>query len=96
MQVERKGKAKVNVVSLKDKDVLLKSWRIVPYSAIEKELSSVGKTFVEGINRKTAWAASKKLTKRLGYTVIARTALLPLDNNTYMEGYAFLKEGDEL
>lgn len=85
-------KKAVKVVSLRGKNVLLRSWRVVPYSAIEKEMNTVGKTFVEGINRKTAWAASKILTKRLGYTVIARAAVLPLADGTYMEGHAFVKE----
>lgn len=74
--------------TLKASDVKLRVWRKVPYSEIVKALSS-GKDyvyFIEGISRQTAYSAAKRLSKRLGFTVEAHSAIY--DGK---KGYVFIR-----
>jgi hypothetical protein len=76
---------------------IYRSYRNVPYPEIERILINGGQAFVEGINRKTAFYAKNKLSKKLKLTVRAESRLIYADENkaTPMQGYLFSVLGSE-
>jgi hypothetical protein len=87
--------SKINVRKVEGNTVY-KAYKVVPYPLIEELLREDGQAFVEGIGRKTAWAACKILSNRLGFSVKAEKRLLLLEEektvDKYLEGYLFFRE----
>lgn len=65
-------------------------YKIIPYDEIEEIFKSGGEAFVEGINRKTAWSASRILTKRLGKEIRAEKRFTLLKGKE-VYGYVFVE-----
>ena len=87
--------SKINVRKVQGKTIA-HAYKVVPYPLIEKFLKDDGQAFVEGIERRTAWAVAKILSKRLGFPVKAEKRLMLLKEadtiDKYLDGYLFLKE----
>lgn len=87
----------LKAIDVKGKNSIITSYRVVPYPEIEQILRNDGEAFVEGINRKTAWAAAKILSKKVGFTVKAEKRVLLTGKGKRegefegMEGYIFVK-----
>ena len=89
MSTEIKGKRidETNIRNLEFRD-----WRHtkLPYPQLTEALKAGIPYFVEGIKRQTAHGAAERLSKKLGFKVVAIRSRLEGD-----QGYSFFKEGLE-
>jgi len=72
--------------------------RLLPYPEMEKLLKRGQEVFIEGIKRQTAHAASKRLTKKLGFEVKAYAStcdLVDAKKFVTLKGYGFLRVNEE-
>ena len=76
---------------VKPEQVRLRRWRVIDYELAEWGLRRGMVYFVEGVKRSTAHSAAKRLSRRLGFKVIARPAYLENDDGTRITGYAFIR-----
>ena len=81
---------RLKVRRVHESDAIIKSWRVIPYPELIQVLKEDGMAFVEDINRKTAWGASRRLTALMKNPVTAEVAFFQFKgSNDKAKGYLF-------
>lgn len=81
---------RLKVRRVRENDTIIKRWRVIPYDELRQALKEDGKAFVEDINRKTAWGASRRLSAMMSKPVRAEVAFFQLQgSNEKVKGYYF-------
>jgi len=80
---------------VKDKKLLIRRYKIIPYSELVDVLREDGVAFFEDsseqpLKRQTVHKAARKLCEMLGKKVVAEKTFMRLKNGESMEGYSFL------
>jgi len=86
--------SKVRVHRVKDKKLLVRHYRIIPYSELVQILREDGEAFFEDsveqpLKRQTVWRAARRLSEMVGKKVEVKRALLRIQKGESLEGYAF-------
>lgn len=71
--------------------VITSKGRLIPYEEMEPILERGDSVFIENISRQLAWSAAKRLTKKLGFTIKAFSAVQKVNESKAKFGYAFIK-----
>jgi hypothetical protein len=84
--------SKVHVV--KDKNSVVRHYRVIPYSELAEILKREDTAFLEDsaeqrLKRQTVHKAARKLTGTVGKKVVAEKGFLKLDTGANLEGYLF-------
>jgi hypothetical protein len=68
------------------KPLMIRTWRrsSLPYEEMEKTLKSGNAYFVSGIKRQTAHSAAQRLSKKVGFKVVAMSSIYEEE-----KGYSF-------
>lgn len=88
----------LKVSDVKGKKTIRSGYKLIPYPEIEQILQNGGEAFVEGIDRRNAYAAAMTLTKRLGVPIKQEKRVLVTGETKDkgmlegIEGYIFVKQ----
>jgi len=79
---------------VKDRKLLVRHYRVIPYSELVEILREDGAAFFEDskeepLRRQTVWKAARKLSEMLKKKVIVEKTILRLKNGGSLEGYSF-------
>lgn len=82
------------VYQVKNKNSIVKRYRIIPYEELIQLLKNDEVVFFEDskeqpLNRSTIWKAARKLSQMIGGKVVAQRALYRLADGVVLEGYLF-------
>ncbi|GAI06560.1 unnamed protein product [marine sediment metagenome] len=85
---------------VKDRKLVVKHYKIIPYSELAEVLKEDGQAFFEDsqeepLKRGTIWRAARRLSELMEKKVVAKKALYRLDSGESVEGYVFYLEAAE-
>jgi len=72
-----------------DDFVVTSTKKVIPYEEVEEMLKAGGKAWVEGVKAQTAHQAAIRMSRRLGFKVVAVAA-----RRRGRKGYVFMRNGD--
>jgi len=79
---------------VKNRKLLVRHYRIIPYDELVEILREDGAAFLEDseeqpLKRQTVWRAARKLSEMVKKKVVAEKTILQLENGKSLEGYSF-------